>query len=115
MVSGKNIWRNIFTVIFLCSFHKGIIAKDENSCCLPKSACFRIEAHPWETFESRFSLVRWFPLQYQPLGAYLKFYANKIYSIYDKYMHLQPLFQSLYEQGEWGVEDLVCGNVGETN
>jgi len=36
MVSGKNTRRNIFTIIFLCSFHKGIIAKDENSCYLPK-------------------------------------------------------------------------------
>ena len=31
MVSDKNTQRNIFTIIFLCSFHKGIIAKDENS------------------------------------------------------------------------------------
>ena len=25
---------------------------------------------------------------------------NEIYNIYDKHMHLQPPFQSLYEQGE---------------
>ena len=38
------------------------------------------------------------PLQHQPLGAYLKIYANEICNIYDKYMHLQPPFQKIYEQ-----------------
>ena len=64
----------------------------------PESACFRTEARPWETFESHFKLVRWFPLQHQPLGAYLKIHANEICNIYDKHMHLQPPFQSLYKQ-----------------
>ena len=36
MVSDKNTRRNIFTIIFLCSFHKGIIAKGEGSCYLLK-------------------------------------------------------------------------------
>ena len=36
MVSYKNIRRNIFIIIFLFSFHKGITAKCESSCCLPK-------------------------------------------------------------------------------
>ena len=36
MVSDNNTRRNIFTIIFLCSFHKGIIAEDENSYYLPK-------------------------------------------------------------------------------
>jgi len=37
MVSDKNTWRNIFfTIIFLCSFHKGIIVKRESPCYLPK-------------------------------------------------------------------------------
>ena len=36
MVSDKNIRRNIFTIIFLCLFHKGITAKGESSCGLPK-------------------------------------------------------------------------------
>ena len=94
----KNTRRNIFTTIFLCSLHRGIITKGESSCCLSKSACFRTEARPWETFESHFRLVRWFPLQHQPLGAYLKIHANEICNIYDKHMHLQPPFQSLYEQ-----------------
>jgi hypothetical protein len=31
MVSDKNTQRNNFTIIFLCSFHKGIIPKDESS------------------------------------------------------------------------------------
>ena len=36
MVSDKNTRRNIFTIIFLFSFHKGITAKGESSCCLLK-------------------------------------------------------------------------------
>ena len=64
----------------------------------PKSACFRTEARPWETFELCFKLVKWFPLQYQPLCAYLKIYANEICNICDKHMHLQPPFQKIYEQ-----------------
>ena len=36
MVSGKNTRSNIFTIIFLCSFHKGIIVKRESPCYLPK-------------------------------------------------------------------------------
>ena len=65
----------------------------------PKSACFRRKAHPWETFKLCFKLVKWFPLQHKPLCAYLKIHANEICNIYDKHMHLQPPFQSLYEQG----------------
>ena len=41
---------------------EGIITKGESSCCLPESACFSTEAHPWETFKSCFRLVRWSPL-----------------------------------------------------
>jgi hypothetical protein len=36
MVSDKNTRRNIFTIIFLCSFHKGITTKGGSSCYLPK-------------------------------------------------------------------------------
>jgi hypothetical protein len=36
MASDKNTRTNIFTIIFLCSFYKGIIAKGESSCYLPK-------------------------------------------------------------------------------
>ena len=36
MVSDKNIRMNIFIIIFLCSFHKGITTKGESSCYHPK-------------------------------------------------------------------------------
>jgi hypothetical protein len=36
MVSDKNTRRNIFTIMFLCSLHKGITAKSESSWYLPK-------------------------------------------------------------------------------
>ena len=43
-------------------------------------------------------LVKWFPLQHQPLCTYLKIHANKICNIYDKHMHLQPPFQNFCKQ-----------------
>ena len=72
MVSDKNSRRNIFTIIFLCLFHKGITGKRWKLMLSLESAYFRTEARPWETFELCFKLVKWFPLQHQPLCAYLK-------------------------------------------
>ena len=77
MVSDNNTRRNIFHNYFLCLFHKGITTEGENSLS-SESACFRTEARPWETFELCFKLVKWFPLQHQPLGAYLKIHADEI-------------------------------------
>ena len=65
----------------------------------PESAYFRIEACPWEETFELFLIGEVVSLQRQYLGAYLKIYANEICNIYDKHMHLQPPFQSLYEQG----------------
>ena len=62
-----------------------------------ESACFRTKARPGETFELCFKLVEWFPLQHQPLCAYLKIHANKIWNIYDIQTHVQPPFQNLYK------------------
>ena len=96
MVSDKNTQRNIFTIIFLCLFHKGITTKGESSCCLPKVLVLGqklILGKPSNCVK----LVRWFPLQHQPLCTYLKIHANEIYNIYDKYMHLQLPFQQFYE------------------
>ena len=76
MVSDKNTRRNIFTQIFLYSFHKGITAKRWKLMLSPKSACFRIKDRPWQTFKLYFKLVKWFPLQHQPLYTYLKIHAN---------------------------------------
>jgi hypothetical protein len=64
LVSDKNTRRNIIIVIFLCSFHKSIIAKDKNSCYLLKVLVLGHKARPWETFELRFKLVKWFSLQH---------------------------------------------------
>ena len=98
MVSDKNTRRNILTIIFICSFHKSITTKGENSCYLPKVLVLGQKAHPWETFELCFKLVKWFPLQHQSLCTYLKIQHNEIYNIYDKQTRLQPPFQKIYEQ-----------------
>ena len=95
----------IFSQLFLCSFHKGITVEGENSYYLPKVLVLGQKLILGKSL-NRAKLVRWFPLQHQPLCTYLKIHANEIYNIYDKHMHLQPPFQSLYEQKVWGVE---CG------
>ena len=97
MVSDKNTQRNIFIIIFLCSFHKGIIAKGESSCYLSKVLVLGQKLILGKPLNHA-KLVRWFPLQHQPFGAYLRIHANEIYNIYDKHMHLQPPFQKFCEQ-----------------
>ena len=92
MVSDKNTRRNIFTIIFLCLFHKGIIAKGESSCYLPKVLTLRqklILRKP-----SNCTLSWWSGFPPTPTFVYRSQDShNKIYSIYDKHMHLQPPFQ----------------------
>ena len=64
----------------------------------PESACFRTKTRPWETFELRFKLVKWFPLQHQPLCTYLKIHTTRsaIFMIY-KHIYNHP-FKVFYEQ-----------------
>ena len=50
MVSDKNTQRNIFTIIFLGLFHKGITTEGENSYYLSKVLALGQRAHPRETF-----------------------------------------------------------------
>ena len=50
MVSDKNTRGNIFTIMFLCLFHKGITAEGENSYYLPKVLALGQKARPHETF-----------------------------------------------------------------
>ena len=98
MVSDENTRRNIFTIIFLFSFHKGITAKGESSCCLLKVLVLGQKLILGKPSNCAFKLVKWFPLQHQPLGAYLKIHAIEICNIYDKHMHLQLPFQNFCEQ-----------------
>ena len=99
MVSDKNFRRNIFTIIFLGLFHMCIIAEGENSYYLLKVLVLGEE------------LVLGKPLNCTQVGqlvspptstfVYLSQDShNEICNIYDKHMHLQPPFQSLYGQGE---------------
>ena len=61
-----------------------------------ESACFRTQACPSETFEMCFGEV---VSPSTPSFWYLSQDShNKIYNIYDKHMHLEPPFQSLYER-----------------
>jgi hypothetical protein len=80
-----------------------------------ESACFKTKAHPWETFELHFKLVKWFPLQHQPLCTYLKIHTTRpaIFMI-NICIYNYPIKVFMNRKNE-GVKDLVCGNVGETN
>ena len=80
----------------------------------PESACFRTEACPWETFELYFKLVKWFPLQYQPLGTYLKIHTMRSTIFMINICIYNHPFKVFMNRKYEGVEDLVCGNIGET-
>ena len=97
MVSGKNTRRNIFTIILLCSFHKGIIAKGVSSCYLPKVLVLGqkpVLGKPsncvlswWSGFPSNTNLC-------VPNSRFMPTHCN----ICDKHMRLQPPFLNFYEQ-----------------
>ena len=99
MVSDKNIRRNIFTIIFLCLFHKYITAKGENSSYLPK-----VLALGQKLILGKPSNCTQVGEVLSPPTSTLLYLSqdshNEICNIYVKYIHLQPPFQSLYEQGE---------------
>ena len=92
MVSDKNTRRNILIIMFLCSLHKGIIAKGESSGYLLKMLILGQKAHPWETFKLCF-YVGEVVSPSTPTFVYLSQDShNEICNIYDKQMHLQPPF-----------------------
>ena len=114
MVSDKNTQKNIFTIIFLGLFHKGITAEGENSYYLPKVLVLGqklILGKP----SNYAKLVRWFPLQHQPLCAYLKIHATRFAIFMINICIYNHLLKKFVNRKHKGVEDLVCGNVGETN
>ena len=97
MVSNKNSRRNIFTIIFLCLLHKGIIAKGESSCYLLKVLALGqklVLAKPsncvsiwWSGFHSNTNL--WVPIS--------RFMPIRFAIFMIKHMHLEWPFQSFYE------------------
>ena len=106
MVSDKNTWRNIFKIIFLFSFHKGITTKGESSCYLPKVLVLRQKARPCETFELCFKLVKWFSLQHQPL--YLKIHTMRSAIFMINICIYNHPFKVFMNRKHKGFEDLVC-------
>ena len=111
----KNTRRNIFTNIFLCLFHKGITVKGESSCYLPKvlvlgqklvlgkpSNCI---SNWWSGFPSNTKL--WVPIPRFLPTIFAIFMINICI-----YNHPFKVFMNREYDG---VEDLMCGNVVETN
>ena len=92
---------NIFTIIFLCPFHKGITAEGENSYYLPKLLALGQKLVLGKP--SNCTKVGEVVSPPTPTFMYLSQDShNKICNIYDKYIHLQPPFQQFYEQGVRG-------------
>jgi len=114
MVSYKYTRRNIFNYV------TRLISQGQyNERCKfvlsPKSACFRTQVCPWETFELHFLLVKWFSLQHQSLSIYLKIHITRstIFMInICIYNHHSKVFMSRENEG---VENFVWGNVRVTN
>jgi hypothetical protein len=75
MVSGKNTQMKFFTIILLCSFHKGITAKGESSCYLSKVLFLGQELVLGKPLNCALSWWSGFPSNTN-LCAYLKSYAN---------------------------------------
>ena len=115
MVNDKNTWRNIFTIIFLFSFHKGIIAKGESSCYLLKVLVLGqklILGKPsncasswWSGFPSNTNLR-------VPISRFMP--TRFVIFVINICIYNHPLNDFMNRKHE-GVEDLVCGNVRETN
>ena len=114
MVSDKNTQRNIFTIIFLCSLNKGIVAKDENLCYLPKVLVLgqKLILGKPSNFTQVGEVV---PLQHQPLCTYLKILTTRFAIFMINICIYNHLFKVFMNREYEGVEDRVCGNIGETN
>ena len=115
MVSDNNTRRNIFIIMFLCSFHKGITTEGENSYYLPKVLVLGqklVLGKPsncvlnwWSGFPSNTNLC--VPISIFMSMRFVIFVINICI-----YNHPFKVFMNMECEG---AEDLVCGNVGETN
>ena len=115
MVSDKNVWRNIFTTMFIYLFHKGITAEGENSYYLPKVLALgqklilekpsNCASNWWSGFPSntnlRVPISRFMPMRFAIFMINICIYNHP--------------FKVFLNRKHEGVEDLMCGNVGETN
>ena len=90
-----------FTIMFLCSLHKGIIAKGESPRYLPKVLALGQKL----ILGKPSNCTQVSEVVYPPTSTFVYLSQdsqNEIFSIYDKHMHIQPPFQSFYEQEVWG-------------
>ena len=111
MVSDKSTWRNIFTIMFLCSLHKGITAKSESSCYLLKvialgqKLILEKPSNWWSGFPSNTNLR-------VPVSRFIQ--TRFVIFMINICIYSHP-FKVFMNRKHERVEDLVCGNVGETN
>ena len=102
MVSGKNTWRNIFHNYISMLISQGHYSKRWKLMLSPESACFKTKCSSLGNLRIALQVGE----VVSPLTPTFVFLSqdshNEIYNIYDKHIHLQPPFQSFYEQEVWG-------------
>ena len=109
MVSYKNTRRNIFIIIFLCSFHKGIIAKGEGPCYLPKVLVLGQKL----VLGKPSNCTQVGEVVSPPISTFVYLSQGAIFVI-NICIYNHP-FNNFMNKKHEGFEDLVCGNVGETS
>jgi hypothetical protein len=109
MVSGKNTRRNIFIIIFLCLFHKGITAKSESSCYLPKVLVLGQKLILGKPLNCTLSWWSGFPSKTNLCVPISRFIPTRfaIFMIY-KHIYINPF--KIFINGKYRIEDLLCGS-----
>ena len=114
MVSDKNARRNFFTTMFLCLFHKGITTEGENSYYLSKVLVFKQKLVLGKPSNCVSSWQSGFPSNTN-LCVYLKIHTMRsIIFMINICIYNHP-FKVFMNKEDEGVEDLMYGNVRETN
>ena len=115
MVSDKNTRRNIFIIIFLFSFHKDITAKGESSYYLPKVLALGQKLVLGKPSNCASNWCSGFPSNTNLRVPVSRFMPTRFAIFMINICIYNHPFKVFMNRKHEGVEDLMCGNVGETN
>ena len=115
MVSDKNTQRNILTIIFLGLFHKGIIAKGENSYYLPKVLVLGQKLVFGKPLNCVSNWWSGFPSNTNPCVPISRFMPTRFAIFMTNVCIYNHPFKVFMNRKYEGVEDLMCGNVRKTD
>ena len=100
--------RNIFIIIFLCSFHKGITTKKVKAHVISRKCLLQDKSSSLGNLLIALKLVKWFPLQHQPLCTYLKILIMRFVIFMINICIYNHPFKVFMNRKHKGFEDLVC-------